>query len=441
MVDRSLKDLVGQPQGLGQEQLRTSHVQTTPSAKDERAHADLHSTPAPIDIDSQESSERPEAVVAAKFSPRDGTDTNVRLSAENGAPEAVDGLIICTQSSNQPSKLADYTDGSQQDVRDEGDQTVLTEEDRRYEAAVVELELHETHYCDIRRQFEEHQITYATQMRKYFKDNPPCDDGDVKQEEAFGPVYVDLGRVLSIELSAVEAALKTTRVIAREAGIDDVHFWDQESDFFSREGEVLSQRQHEFLLNTCPRKVVREWQWAAAKAQTSKCEVDEFHYALSGAHVRPSDSSSCRAESYKRRKIDADNATKKPWIHGGSDDGDDQFDEQDGMDVDDPTSPITPHKLGRKARASSDLARKKHFARKQVLNRSWSWGTCSDNVPDFEFSFIPPVLLRYSDIPRGKVSPKTWSSLSASLTADQCGDIQDAHLLFSTYGQVPMFAS
>jgi hypothetical protein len=86
------------------------------------------------------------------------------------------------------------------------------------------------------------------------------------------------------------------------------------------------------------------------------------------------------------------------------------------MDVDDPTSPITPHKPGRKARASSDLARNKHFARKQVLKRSSSLGTRSDNVPDFEFSFTPPVLLGYSDVPRRRVSPKIWSSLSASLT-------------------------
>jgi hypothetical protein len=177
-----------------------------------------------------------------------------------------------------------------------------TEDDKRHNAAVEELERREKDYCDARKQFDHHQVTYASQLLQYFQDHPQ--DNDDMRDEAFGPIYLDRGKTISGKLSAAEAALKAVRIAAKEAGVEDVNFWDQESGFHSVTGEGLGPADHQFLLDTCPRKRVR--QWIQRPEKTSKHQNTELQYAVSSAEIDPWESASCRGESSKRKKIDAE---------------------------------------------------------------------------------------------------------------------------------------
>jgi hypothetical protein len=272
----------------------------------------------------------------------------------------------------------------------------LTEDDKRHDAAVDELERLEKDHCDARKQFDDHQVTYASQLFQYFQDHPQ--DSDDMRDEAFAPIYLDRGKTISGKLSAAEAALKAVRVTAKESGVEDVNFWDQESGFHSVTGEGLGPADHQFLLDTCPRNRVRQWMQRPEK--TSKHRNNELQYAVAGAEIDPWESASCRGESSKQRKIDAEDWKRKPLVPKKS-----SADEQCGAEA--PRVNNRDHhgmgalsgKLRGRSRARLESNRKRHLLSMEMQKRSSNWVSQRDSTPGWQFSFIHPDLLQFPDLP------------------------------------------
>jgi hypothetical protein len=171
-----------------------------------------------------------------------------------------------------------------------------------------------------RDKYETHVETYEEQLDEYEQLNP--DNTSAVLEEAFASKYFERGHVITQRLSDTEDALKRIRADARAAGLPCVHSNEQESGFFSVEGEGPNEETGKLVAQTCKRKRIEDWMKESEK--TSKLQPVEAEFAFGGADVEPWESvSACNHDPNKKRKIhhyNDDDESKKAHRDAGEKD-------------------------------------------------------------------------------------------------------------------------
>ena len=289
--------------------------------------------------------------------------------------------------------------------------------DRTKEEANLALQHCESLYWNTHNELVEHRDTYDDQYAKFVNDNP---DKSLDQcKDCFGPQHLKEGMLISRKLSDAEAAMKAARVEARKAGVNQPNSHDQESDFLTAidEGEGPAKKKAQWSIDTCDRKRIHEW--VNAPNKTSNLQLVEVQYALSGAEVEFWEStSSCgdpkwRAKvdnekvSRKRRKISSMTDSRIPACQD-TDGGTSGNASNDGGEEDFRSDQTPP--LQRRGRPWFRSVRNRQ-------KRAASWPSSPDGYAGYQFDFVHPILMRFPDRPRAKVSrPASHSSKVEQLT-------------------------
>jgi hypothetical protein len=128
-----------------------------------------------------------------------------------------------------------------------------------------------------------------------------------------------------------------------------------------------------------------------------------MQYAVSGAEIDPWESASCRGESSKRRKIDAEDGKRKPLVPKES-----NADEQCGAEVPRGNNNVhhgmvaLPGKLRGRSRTRLESNRKRRLLSMEMQKRSSKCVSQPDSTPGHKFSFVH--LLQSPDLPQSEVS-------------------------------------
>jgi len=342
--------------------------------------------------------------------------SNYRLHSPQ--PQDTDSISHIGTSSPPPPELSV---DQQADVAAKRDADIIT--------ATQELQNRELQYWNTKEELDNHGETYADQYAEFFNDNPDKSVDFCK--DAFGPMYFQKGVLISRKLAKAEQAMKAARIEARRVGVEQPNSHDQESGFLTEagEGEGPTKVNAQYSINTCDRKRIREW--IEEPNKTSKFDVEEVQYALSGAEVEPWESSSSRGEPNKRKKIEteAENSRRKrrkfesmssymlPWpidANGGESSQGNVDEPETNYKGQEDSEPVNAHddSGARSGGIEADsqvppMQRRGRPRSRSVPNRqkrAASWSSSPDGYAGYQFDFVHPVMMRFPDRPRGKVS-------------------------------------
>jgi hypothetical protein len=202
-------------------------------------------------------------------------------------------------------------DMDQSEHSGEAENTQMTEEDVQKKKANDELARLEKMYWETQNELDDHYESYNNKYAEFVDANP---DKTAKScKELFGPIYLQKGMAISKQLSDAEADTKVGRLAAREAGVNQPNSCDQESAFLTAagEGEGSTKANRQRAIDECDHEWIDDW--ANDSEKTSKLQLVEAQYALSGAEVDPWESRSSCGE--KRKKIDEYGISKRRKVN------------------------------------------------------------------------------------------------------------------------------
>jgi hypothetical protein len=168
------------------------------------------------------------------------------------------------------------------------------------EEAIETLERCEKTYWAKKERINQHNDSFDRLLEEFCSINPRL--SRAAAEDMFGGKFLRIGYNLGYALTVAEDSLKEARNEAKQVGVNNCNSWDQESAFFSVDGEGPEPENTEYTSDARDRELVMEWLQMPEEPEIM--QPSEFKFATTKDNVDPWESSSSRGDSSKRRKID-----------------------------------------------------------------------------------------------------------------------------------------
>jgi hypothetical protein len=168
------------------------------------------------------------------------------------------------------------------------------------EEPIEKLERCEDTYWAKKERINQHNDSFDRLLEEFCSINPHL--SRAAAEDMFGGKFLRIGYNLGYALTVAEDSLKEARIEAKQAGVNNCNSWDQESAFFSVDGEGPEPENTEYTSDARDRELVMEWLQMPEEPEIM--QPSEFKFATTKDNVDPWESSSSRGDSRKRRKID-----------------------------------------------------------------------------------------------------------------------------------------